>query len=241
MKNFKTKKIVLGTVMALSAVSLASVGFANWIINGITGIDSDNINVTIGQVADTSVTTTMNEGCELAVAFDNYVNLPSEATSIFDNNDGKKQDLDFTLNFKISTTGKVDIATLVDQVTFKFTQSEGFAKSVKDDYVVSPFGTANGTSGKWESSLILDLVTKNGADNNPKLTVTKSRDTYSVDVVAEFSFKWGSKFNGHNPGYLEKKDSMDEATMKTNLKAFKDLIGADFAASVEITPSKKAA
>ncbi len=241
MKNFKTKKIVLGTVMALSAVSLASVGFANWIINGITGIDSGNINVTIGQVADTSVTTTMNDGCDLSVAFDNYKTKPADAIEIFKNNDATKEDLYFKLNFKISTTGKVDITTLVDQVTFKFSQSEGFADSVKDDYVVSPFGNATENSGKWESSLVLNLVTKNGADNNPKLTVTKNQDTYSVDVVAEFSFKWGSKFSGHNPGYLEKNDSMDEATMKTNLKAFKDLIGADFTASVEITPSKKAA
>lgn len=241
MKNFKTKKIVLGTVMALSAVSLASVGFANWIINGITGVDSGNINVTIGQVADTSVTTTMNEGCDLSVAFDNYKTKPADAIEIFKNNDATKEDLYFKLNFKISTTGKADITTLVDQVTFKFSQSKGFADSVKDGYVVSPFGDATENSGKWESSLVLDLVTKNGADNNPKLTLTKSQDTYSVDVVAEFSFKWGSKFNGHNPGYLEKNDSMDEATMKKNLKAFKDLIGADFTASVEITPSKKAA
>lgn len=241
MKNFKTKKIVLGTVMALSAVSLASVGFANWIINGITGVDSGNINVTIGQVADTSVTTTMNDGCDLSVAFDNYKTKPADAIEIFKNNDTTTEDLYFKLNFKISTTGKVDITTLVDQVTFKFSQSKGFADSVKDEYVVSPFGEATENSGKWESSLVLDLGTKNGADNNPKLTVTKSQDTYSVDVVAEFSFKWGSKFNGHNPGYLENNDSMDEATMKTNLKAFKDLIGADFTASVEITPSKKAA
>lgn len=241
MKNFKTKKIVLGTVMALSAVSLASVGFANWIINGITGVDSGNINVTIGQVADTSVTTTMNDGCDLSVAFDNYKTKPADAIEIFKNNDTTTEDLYFKLNFKISTTGKVDITTLVDQVTFKFSQSKGFADSVKDEYVVSPFGDTTENSGKWESSLVLDLGTKNGADNNPKLTVTKSQDTYSVDVVAEFSFKWGSKFNGHNPGYLEKNDSMDEATMKTNLKAFKDLIGADFTASVEITPSKKAA
>lgn len=241
MKNFKTKKIVLGTVMALSAVSLASVGFANWIINGITGIDSGNITVTMGQVADTSVTTTMNTGSDLSVAFENVKTVPTGATKLFDNNDDGVEDLKFQLNFKISTTGTTKISTLVDQVTFKFSQSEGFAKCIEKNYIVSPFGAASKDVDNWVSSLTVNLVQTIDVGANPVLTVNKATDGTYMDVTAAFSFKWGSEFNGHNPGYTYEDDSIKADKMKTNLKAFKTLLNGDFNAVVEITPSKKAA
>lgn len=239
MKNFKTKKIVLGTVMALSAVSLASVGFANWIINGIVGKDVGNIGVTIGQLTDTSVTTTMNEGSELNVAFDNYVELPKDATSIFGNDDNKKEDLKFQLNFRVATTGEAKISTLVDQVTFKFTQSKGFADSITANYIVSPFGNAKQTGEKRESSITVDL--KTNSLSNPNISATESVNFKYIDVTAIFEFGWGSEFNGHNPGYTYEKDTIKADKMKENLHAFKELIGENFNASVEITPSKKTA
>lgn len=239
MKNFKTKKIVLGTVMALSAVSLASVGFANWIINGIAGIDSGNITVTMGQVTDTSVSTTMNEGSDFSVAFDNYKNLPEGATSIFANNDNKIEDLEFQLKFRVATTGEAHISTLVDQVSFKFTQSKGFADSITANYIVSPFGSAKLTGEKCESSITIDLKTNSAS--NPIISATESIDFKYIDVTATFKFGWGSEFNGHNPGYTLKSDTIKADKMKENLHAFKELIGENFNASVEITPSKKAA
>ena len=62
-------------VGGLAAVSLVSVGFANWVITGATSATANNINVSVGSVDDNSLTTTIategENGSDLTLKFDN--------------------------------------------------------------------------------------------------------------------------------------------------------------------------
>lgn len=250
MKNFKTKKIVLGTVMTLSAVSLASVGFASWIINGIADKDVGNINVNFGNIDDTSIVTDCTSTAEdLTVRFDNAADKTKKVGDtfeggklIFANSEDKVEKLKFTVRFTIKTTGTSSVDNLFDKVTFTFKQSEKFKNCVSDGYIVSPFSDYSSADSEgfvtstYEYTKPASAVTDTGVGFGTSSTLKDNGKTR--EYVAEFSFKWGTAFKGHNPCYI--KSGEDEPTFKTNLKAFRDNI-ADFSASLNILPSKTAA
>ena len=52
MKKSRKSKIVLLSVLGLATVSLATVGFASWVISGETPATSDNITAEVGAVVD---------------------------------------------------------------------------------------------------------------------------------------------------------------------------------------------
>lgn len=251
MKNLKTKKIVLGTVMALSAVSLASVGFANWIINGIVGKDVGNISVNFGSIDDTSIVTECTSTADdLTVRFDNAADKTKKVGDtfgggklIFANSEDKVEKLMFTVKFTISTTGSSTIDTLFDKITFTFNQTDKFKECVDNEYIVSPFSDYKtvDSGARFTSTYEYTTPTKpvpetsnTGFDTSASMSTDKKTLTY----VANFRFRWGTAFNGHNPCYVKTDES--EAEFKTNLKAFRDNI-ADFTASLNILPSKTAA
>lgn len=248
MKNFKTKKIVLGTVVALSAVSLASVGFANWIINGIADKDVGNINVNFGNINDTSIVTECTSTADdLTVRFDNKATSSvkvgdtfEDGKLIFANSEDKVEKLTFTVKFTIKTTGTSTVDNLFDKITFTFKQSEKFKECVDAGYIVSPFSNYSSVDSD-------DFVTSTCEYSTPTTPVTdtgtgfgtssKLKDNNKTrEYFAIFSFKWGTAFKGHNPCFI--KDGEKEADFKTNLHAFRAKI-ADFSASLNILPSKK--
>lgn len=243
MKNLKTKKIVLGTVMALSAVSLASVGFANWVINGITGVDQGNIDVSVGQIADSSVTATLVTGeCETVVKFDNIAkdaNVPDGYKRLYENGDTGVEDLTFKVSFNVSTTGEVDVKTLFDQVVFTLNTSSAFKTCVTDGYITSPFSNyVDAKDGTFNSTYTLTNIASN-SNSNPKITLHTTNNIKLIKIDAEFSFGWGEKFNNHNPGYYKDGETIKKEEMKTNLIAFKKAFGENFKASLNILPAKK--
>ena len=230
--------------MALSAVSLASVGFANWIINGITGVDQGNIDVSVGQIADSSVTATLVTGeCETVVKFDNIAKdatVPSGYTRLYENGDTGVEDLVFTVAFNVSTTGETDIDTLFDQVVFTFNTSSKFKTCVENEYITSPFAAHKAAQkDTFDSTYTLTDVTKSNSTTNPKITSSKTNNNKDRKITAEFKFGWGAKFNNHNPGYYKDGETVSKEEMKKNLIDFKKAFGESFTASLNILPEKK--
>ena len=250
MKNFKTKKIVLGTVVALSAVSLASVGFANWVINGIVGKDVGNISVNFGSIDDTSIVTDCTSTADdLTVRFDNKADKTKKVGDsfeggklIFANSEDKVEQLDFIVKFTIKTTGTSTVDNLFDTVTFTFKQSKEFKECVDAGYIVSPFSgyTSVDSGTNFTSTYEYATPTKPVTNTDAGINISSGikHDNKTREFTAIFSFKWGTEFKGHNPCFV--KTGEDETEFKTNLKAFRDKI-ADFSASLNILPSKKAA
>ena len=236
--------------MALSAVSLASVGFANWIINGIAGKDVGNISVNFGKIDDTSIVTECTSTADdLTVRFDNAADKTKTVGAdfgggklIFANSEDKVEKLYFTVKFTIKTTGTSSVDNLFDKVTFTFKQSKEFKECVDAKYIVSPFSNYSSADSDGFVTSTYEYTTPTTPVTNVDTGINISSgikdDNKTREYTAIFSFKWGTTFKGHNPCFIKTGES--ETEFKTNLKAFRDKI-SDFTASLNILPSKTAA
>ena len=74
MKKSRKSKIVLLSVLGLATVSLATVGFASWVINEITPATSNNITAEVGSIVDNTLKATIDGSSDLKVRFDNLAN-----------------------------------------------------------------------------------------------------------------------------------------------------------------------
>lgn len=245
MKNFKTKKIVLGTVMALSAVSLASVGFANWVFNGATGEDSGNIKADVGEVQDKSVSATINkETTELALRFDylkDFTNV-GEHKVIYKNGDNQFEDLEVTVGYTIALsteTTETDVTKICSAVNLKFEMSAEFIKAISDDYIAVEFGTQ--TSNAYSFDVTIPTVNTGSTDKGVKTEWTIGTDKKSVEAKSTFYFKWGSKFLNHNPCYLLTSEANRETEVKENLKTFVQTYKSNLTGKIVVTPTLRAA
>lgn len=257
MKNFKTKKIVLGTVMALSAVSLASVGFANWIINAITGVDSKNITADVGKLVDTSVTASIVEDTDLTLRFDNASQAELNAsgnTIIFQNGDGDKniQKLSCSLQYKIALSANAttdSVITVAPKMKIDFKLSADFLAAITGNYIAGPFteqAVANNDKDNTDFPNMYsttysfhDNYRIEDTTNGVKTKFSEySKTSKEVTATSTFVFKWGSLFGGHNPGYIKASEpsGVNADTIKTNLKNFTDNYKNSLKAKVTVTP-----
>mgnify|MGYP000589162238 CR=1 FL=1 len=118
MKKSRKSKIVLFSVLGLATVSLATVGFASWVISGITPSTSEKIIVSAGEVVDKALSATISN-TELNVAFDN---LASPGEGELANNDSRKEDLVFNFKATVNATDESYFSGL----KFTFTLNETF-------------------------------------------------------------------------------------------------------------------
>lgn len=256
MKNFKTKKIVLGTVMALSTVSLASVGFASWVINGIMGNDSKDITTKVGEIEDKSITAAITAS-DLELRFD-YIEaskLPAKGTytKIYDNGDETIEKLSVSVTYEISLSAnstEKSVQNVCSGVELKFKLSPKFNEEITNGYIAVDFGTAKENTGAADASSYdkyyafnVDVIKNTDANGvNTKWTVNPA-DAKKVSATSTFTFKWGAKFGGHNPCYvLNSGDAVTDSDIKTNLKAFVDNYKKDgLKGQIVVTPTLVAA
>ena len=138
MKKSRKSKIVLLSVLGLATVSLATVGFASWVISGETSVTSNNITAEVGSIVDNTLTAAITETTKIGVNFDNVPN----GGNGFANGDKKEEDLN--VEFKATITG--DNLDVLSSVKFVFAPSEKFlaltgsgtSNTTADDYIVFP-------------------------------------------------------------------------------------------------------
>lgn len=228
MKKSRKSKIVLFSVLGLATISLATVGFASWVISGITATDSQNINVSAGDVVDNTLAATITAS-DLGVKFDNKV-----VEGGLDGN--KEEDLIFT--FTVKVTGQT---TKIGGLEFKFTLGNGFKGLITGKYI--QFIT-NSTIG---DTISFTYTNGTGLPSGTSFTdTTSSKIEYTADgtgtfgtFACTFAFKWGDKFGGENPSSAYAK-AVNKQTVIENLKAFDAAVKAISASetwlSVVVTP-----
>ncbi len=235
MKKSRKSKIVLLSVLGLATVSLATVGFASWVISGVTPTSSQNITVSAGTVTDNTLKAEILSNSELNVAFDN-IEVKNGLTGDY------KEDLNFS--FSVKVTGKEDV---LSGIKFTFTLDDNFRALFTHNYL--QFITNNGNSLVSEFTMTKG-TTCTFADSNVTFadgehsSVTYSYADGAGTFACNFAFKWGSVFKNVNPSqcYATSSDS-DKATVITNLKAFDadaKLVTANPWMSVVVTPVAKA-
>ena len=209
MKKSRKSKIVLLSVLGLATVSLATVGFASWVISGVTPATSNNITAEVGSIVDNTLSASIDGSSELAVRFDNL----STGTTM-GNGDGQTQDLDFTIDTTITTTGTT-LAGLLTSVKYEFTLGDFLKNAIRDNYIT------------FESSAIVASIT--GTDSHltstEGFTVTNTSAT-KIKIARTFSFGWGTAFNSDNPGKLTPSATNGVYKDKNNLDVLKDFVNS---------------
>ena len=234
MKKSRKSKIVLLSVLGLATVSLATVGFASWVISGETPTSSQNITVSAGAVTDNTLKAEIlsSPAPELNVAFDN-TKVDNGLTGDYN------EDLQFS--FSVKVTGNQDV---LSGIKFNFTLKSGFKSLFTNGYL--QFITINGSNLVEEFTMTKGTtctfagtgVTFADSDNSSvKYSYVDGAGTFTC----KFAFKWGSVFENVNPSqcYADKISDSDKATVISNLRAFDaavKLVEAKPWMSVVVTP-----
>ena len=232
MKKSRKSKIVLLSVLGLATVSLATVGFASWVLNTVKGVDDATFKAEVGDVISNQVSASITTK-ELNVRFDNV----EKPTNDLKNGDTKVEDLEFSFTTTISATsisflGGVEI-TFAPQETFL-----ALATSSKDEakYIVFPFDT----STKKVSIPITNGTTLGTVPTIPNYQsgdITVSNSSNTTTITTKFRFAWGAAFGGVNPGICT---TVDSSILVTRLNAFRNALTAITATplmTITVTPT----
>lgn len=226
-KRSKMNKIIMWGLIATASVSLASVGFASWVINSMTSTKGDNINVQIGKVENLSVTAALKavgtgSATDLTVRFDN-----DNKNAAVGNGDKKVEDLEFAFEYTLTNSGELSVGHSVKEVDIKFTNiSNQINEMVTGNYITSPLNDTKVTIEEKETG------TTAAAATNPNHEITYEKN--KITIISKFKFGWGTAFNGENPS---KKSVPEGAKWETTLTNFVNILGTGSATfTATITP-----
>lgn len=248
-KNNKRNKIIMWGLIATASISLASVGFASFVINTMTPGTVDNITVNVGEVVDNTLTTKINEeASDLSVSFDH----DGKGTN-FTNGDNKTQDLSFGIKTTFTAPTGVKIASLLKGVEFSFTIGEDLKSLIgttdETNYIKSPSFIGDGNkstiSFTWsDSNYLTEKTLYPDKKDQFKDDIAGSADGTSntITFTTTFTFEWGKAFLNTNPasttiGDTDSDSSLTKTTLISRLKAFKGAYktGGKFL-SITVTP-----
>ncbi len=193
MKNRKKNKYIVYGVIALSALSLFGVGFAAWNIDGSLD-DKTSVTVSVGDLTNKTLIVEIQDTSDLNFAFDN---VEKGGTNI-SNGDGKKEDLSFTINFRLESSRTInDANTFNILASFNSTSISKYQELDTEEYIVADCLT--------NFSFNLPAASGSLTTNNDYITgsITYDTDFKGALVSLTYNFAWGSKFNGKNPGLWE--------------------------------------
>lgn len=202
-------------VLGLAALSLGTIGFSSWIINGIVGDASSDVNVTVGDVDDRRLTIDSLNKKDIDLSFD--VAPETVGGGVIEAGDvvGAKEDLSFAFSFDLWGTSKTNFETAIQGKGFKvsFTSTE-LSTLVEKKAICSPI-TIDGT--KYHEDAITNFAdATNQTDNygtgegdtsavRLKYSMTKINESekYGFNVSMTYSFTWGEAFDFKNPVELK--------------------------------------
>ena len=232
MKKSRKSKIVLFSVLGLATVSLATVGFASWVISGVTPATNDNITAEVGKIEDKTLSAKITSTTEdLKVRFDNVAKNTENAK--FDNGDGNVEKLDFTIKTEITTTGTT-LKGLLASIDYEFTPTQLLTTAINNNYITFDSTKKNCAITISESNSV-SVTDPTGVTS----TVTDS-SAQKITISSKFSFKWGEAFNKTNPGYLEA-TSVNAEKIKTFVSTFGSPAESKALLTVKVTPVAVAA
>lgn len=251
-KRSKMNNIIMWGLIATASVSLASVGFASWVINTMVPDTTDNMDITVGAVSDKSITAEAVEeaiGQKKGLSFDNL-----ESGSNITNGDSGVEKLSFKIKTTLTIKEGSNFQDLLTSLSFTF--NDALNDAVTKNYITMPFVTST-TDRK--QVVTLTKVT----DSNNQFTVAYTKNTTgvaidgastgtfsytagkSIDITTTFTCGWGTEFNNQNPGLLTigDKDEITNgkitmATFKTKIEGLRTAIGTK-KLNVTVTPNGK--
>ena len=174
----------------LTCVGIGTLGFASFILGGVTNA-TEQVTINVGDVVDNAVVTTISEDRDLNISFDFKNDGLNESIT---NGDNKTEDLEFSFTFTVSANKS--LTELLQNVTIKFTANEDLLSYSNGNYVNLPF------TNLLENSITIGTqeTTISGTHNAKtiaKSTLNSDNMTLSCEVTS--TFEWGSEFDNNNP------------------------------------------
>ncbi|MDY3725986.1 MAG: hypothetical protein SOZ75_03925 [Candidatus Enterosoma sp.] len=210
MKKMNKSKVVGVAAVSLAAVSLIGVGFANWIVGGITGTPtSGQVTVAVGEVTDNRIDFSAS-GDNVDLSFD----CNGKKTNPFKSSeDTKLEDLSFSIKYSLASTADESASKLPVPVNVKIELS-------------GPFMTFMDSHSTYVSLTTPDGFTK--SETGYTYTTTNSISTKQTDTKVIFTFGWGSAFLTVNPADItqEQFDANNGVTITSVKEALVALKGA---------------
>lgn len=203
MKKMNKSRVVGVAAVSLAAVSLIGVGFASWVVSGITNPDVGKtpVSVTVGDVIDNRATITASmDTSNSTLCFDAKSNDNKGAIQYTGDTGG--EDLTFAIKVKTSSvaSGNINVKAKIENYDTCKLKS-----AITSGYLTGP---AIGPDS--------NKVTLN--DTAQIITTLTSTD----EVTLTFTLGWGTKFGGFNPAEYEDHGG-NVSTIVTDLQGFKDL------------------
>ena len=195
MKKLSGLKIMY-SLLGLSIISLASIGFANWVIIN-TESKSSTITAEIGKIENSNLSATILDTSDFTVRFDSAKG--DNTGAITSGTDGMFEKLSFHADFTLNIGSLSSFAGI--QIKLGFNSTDGGAKS---------FIEKLGTPGYIDTTLLSETYAFKLSD-----TTTSSATLgdylsyeYQIDMEAKeatikvtYTFKRGSLFGKENPVY----------------------------------------
>lgn len=218
----KNKRSTLKFAILLSVVSLATVGFSAWIIDGSISSDNSQINFSVGEVVDNSIVVNIiDDKIDDKIAFDSIQDGASDKVQ------GNSASEDMTFAIEYTVTSGVPFET--QNVTITYTYSSDFDG-------IKGLGTSNYIDA---SCLSVNTFNLDGTTTKPANGVAVSYSENVATVSHTWTFAWGSIFNGKNPCNVVNGDSGYDKLVE-NLKAFQTAASSAMSGktfTITITPS----
>lgn len=237
MKKIKSLKVMYLS-LGVALVSVAAVGFSNWIL--INEQSSDGfIEAQIGGIKETTIEAKITKSDDLYVRFDAN-----------DNNEGlitngsatETEKLTFSVELTIDKGELASFDSL--KVTFDFNNEDGGAKKFIETIATNPqYINAEFLKNTYVIELS-DTVPENevtSGDGYLKYCFTIAENV--ATIKASFSFKWGTAFGGENPCNEKVSNTSTVLTnFGTKFTEFKNSVSSDNQNSnivLTITPGVK--
>lgn len=221
MNKFNKGKLIGIVAASLSAVSLMSVGFASWLIEGKQEGKTNGITVDVGAVTDNRISITGVSVEEGTIAFDAAAKDTSGA--ILKKTGVGVEDLSFTIKYTVNNTNannKFHVFAYIEtdnQVAFtNATHAEKQLITMPTALNITETGTpVNSVSFTGDALTFANgAVRETGQTGNDTVTVTQT-----------FTFGWGKAFGGFNPSaVLTSTKVYDIKNKKDDTNATEDIL-----------------
>lgn len=247
--KIKSNKKLISILLGVSFISLASIGFASWVIKNPTNTSDDaTINVQIGEIADASLTAEITKGSDLAnpIRFDSLSADSCADDGFITNGEKTTENLDVTFTYTI--TGKTALNKGDCKVSYDFSGDADALKTAiggTTQYIDTTCLTdCKFTLPEAAGSMLVDKdlniadddlnITNNVTYNSPEFTV--------ATIETTIAFEWGSAFAETNPCLITSANGFNAEKIKSTLEAFynayKTVNNGNPEITLTITPSR---
>lgn len=195
----KRKNFILYSILSLAVISLITVGFSSFILDGSVKDDSNSVKANIGTVIDkTIIANIIDNECDYNISFDNLKNGNGNIT----NNSATYEDLSFKIVYTLERPSRV-----INKGNFKVNID------INDDSINSYNSLVSTDDNKKfiDSSCLKDyefILPNERSDNfvisnttNITTKLTYESGYKKVKIETTYNFKWGEKFKNQNPAY----------------------------------------